>query len=115
VEQEYNAIDWTLCLQKVAGNEALAKEFLELFVEELSLNKTQFWDLFKAKDTQGLAFLAHKLHGAACFCGVPTFLATVIDFENILQEQRNTEVLESPFLALLQSMEEVIAHAKQLL
>ena len=67
------AIDWSLCVQKVSGNQTLAEEFLTRFIQELYIARVDFKELFDKKDIKGIEAAAHKLHGACCFCGVPHF------------------------------------------
>lgn len=65
------SIDWKLCVQKVSGNASLATEFLEKFVEELHSTTEELKELLQKSDIKGVEQLAHKMHGACGFCGVP--------------------------------------------
>ncbi|EEZ95287.1 legionella transmission sensor LetS [Legionella longbeachae D-4968] len=69
---KHSAIDWQLCIQKASGNQSLAEEFLARFVEELLKNREEFIQLMHEKNVKQLGEVAHKLHGACCFSGVPT-------------------------------------------
>ncbi len=66
-------IDWQLCIKKVSGNQDLAEEFLEKFVHELHKNKEEFLTYMHKEDIKRIGETAHKLHGACCFCGVPSY------------------------------------------
>lgn len=65
-------IDIDLCLTLSHGKPALAADLLTLLLEELPLNRT---DINSALDELRFADahdLIHKLHGACCYCGVPS-------------------------------------------
>lgn len=68
---KHTLIDWDLCIQRVSGNQQLAEEFLAKFIDELAINRTELIQCFHQKNIKALGEIAHKLHGACCFCGVP--------------------------------------------
>ncbi|MGQ3888926.1 two-component system sensor histidine kinase LetS [Legionella sp. CNM-1927-20] len=102
------AIDWSLCVQKVSGNQILAEEFLTRFVEELTKSQPEFFALFENKDIKGLESAAHKLNGACCFCGVPRLQSQVIRLEKKAKEAQNIDELKETFAEFMQSADEVI-------
>ncbi len=102
------AINWQLCVQKVSGNYALAEEFLIKFIEELQQNRQEFIALMQSKNKQGLADLAHKLHGACCFCGVPFLQKTVMNLENKARQATHIEELTITVNELLEAIDAVI-------
>ncbi|HAU1150647.1 TPA: response regulator [Legionella pneumophila] len=106
---KHAAIDWQLCVQKVSGNQALAEEFLSKFIEELYKNREEFIQLMHQKNVKGLADLAHKLHGACCFCGVPTLQKRVSQLEKLARRTANADNLTEAFTDLIQSIDAVIS------
>ncbi|HFD2287286.1 response regulator, partial [Legionella pneumophila] len=100
---KHAAIDWQLCVQKVSGNQALAEEFLAKFIEELYKNREEFIELMHQKNVKGLADLAHKLHGACCFCGVPILQKRVAQLEKLARRTANADNLTGAFTDLIQS------------
>lgn len=104
----HSAIDWELCVQKVSGNQALAEEFLAKFVEELHKSREEFIQLMHEKNSKGLGEAAHKLHGACCFCGVPTLQNKVIQLEKLASRTQNAESLSESFAEVIQSIDAVI-------
>ncbi|HAZ7574406.1 ATP-binding protein [Legionella sp. PATHC032] len=106
---KHAAIDWQLCVQKVSGNQALAEEFLAKFIEELYKNREEFIQLMHQKNVKGLADLAHKLHGACCFCGVPTLQKRVSQLEKLARRTANADNLTETFTDLIQSIDAVIS------
>jgi len=105
---QHAAIDWQLCVQKVSGNQALAEEFLTKFVEELHKNRQEFIELMHNKNIKALGDLAHKLHGACCFCGVPFLQQKVIQVEKTALRANHIEELTTVFTELIQNIDAVI-------
>ncbi|MFI4919410.1 MAG: ATP-binding protein, partial [Legionellales bacterium] len=103
------AIDWQLCVQKVSGNQVLAEEFLAKFIEELHKNRKEFFQLLRQKDIKGLGNVAHKLHGACCFCGVPSLQKKVVQLEKLALHVTQIEELSGVFAELIQSIDSVIS------
>lgn len=108
IKQFEPIIDWPLCLQKVSGNQDLAKEYLHHFVDELVLNKQEFQQLQQQQDLAGLADLAHKLYGACCFCGVPRLQNQVSRLEKQAKLVENMSDLSLALNALFQAIDDLI-------
>jgi two-component system sensor histidine kinase BarA len=102
-------INWSLCLQKVSGNHALAVEFLARFVEELHENRKDFLQFHQQGNLQSLERLAHKLHGACCFCGVTQLQRHVASIENIAKHAQHVDELHSIFPQLIESIDAVLS------
>ena len=102
------SIDWALCVQRVAGNELLAHDFLLHFVNELHVHRKDFKSQWQRNDLHSLEINAHKLHGAACFCGVPKLQKDVAYLENLARNAESIEILHDSFMRLMDSIEEVI-------
>lgn len=103
------AINWPLCVQKLSGNQALAREFLARFVEELHHNREEFLALMHSNDIKGLERAAHKLHGACCFCGVPSLQRRVVILENLAKRAQHIDELKTPVAELTLSIDEVLS------
>ena len=108
------AIDWPLCIQKVSGNRELAVEFLSHFVVELQQNRTEFLQLMSDHDIQGLEQLAHKLHGACCFCGVTQLQHDVAKLETLATKAQHVDSFHAEFLQLIDSIDAVLSEYEQL-
>jgi len=102
------AIDWSLCVQKLSGNQQLAEEFLSRFVEELHLSREALTQCFQDKNIKGVVEAAHKLHGACCFCGVPALQKKVSQLEKLAEQSKTTEDLRQPFTEVMQQIDAVI-------
>ncbi|MDF1758491.1 MAG: ATP-binding protein [Legionellaceae bacterium] len=105
----YTAINWASCVKKASGNHNLAVEFLADFVQELQLNRREFIKLYKDKDLESLNRLAHKLHGACCFCGVPKLQVLVAKLENQATKVITINELENDFRKLMEELDAVLA------
>jgi two-component system sensor histidine kinase BarA len=102
-------IDWELCIQKVSGNQSLAEEFLAKFIEELYKNREELIQCMQQKNIPKLGEVAHKLHGACCFCGVPILQKRVVQIEKLSVPTTSVENLAGPFAELIQSIDAVIS------
>jgi two-component system sensor histidine kinase BarA len=107
-------IDWQLCLQKVSGNQNLAEDFLKKFIEELALQVDEFSELYKKQDIKGIGQLAHKIHGACCFCGVPKLQNYIVELENAAAKAKKLEQLTTIYEKVILSMHEVISEFQKL-
>ena len=108
-KSKMTAINWPQCVQKMSGNQALATEYLTRFVEELPKNREEFIQLMHDKNFLGLERAAHKLHGACCFCGVPTLQNHVIQLENLAQKSLHIDELQATFIELIHSIDAVLS------
>ncbi len=108
------AIDWSLCIQKVSGNHALAVEFLDAFVVELQKNRADFLLLLNNKNLQGLEQLAHKLHGACCFCGVTQLQQNAAQLETLAANAKHVDSLRAEFAQLIESIDAVLGEYEYL-
>jgi len=104
-----SSIDWSMCVQRVAGNEVLANDFLLHFVNELHVHRSDFLDQWSNNDLNALERNAHKLHGAACFCGVPQLQKDVACLERLARNVESVDVLKDEFLTLMSSIDHVIS------
>ena len=83
-------------------------DFLLHFVNELHVHRKDFLDQWQRNDLQALERNAHKLHGAACFCGVPELQKNVASLERLARNAESTDVLHEHFTRLMTSIENVI-------
>lgn len=107
-KEDSSAIHWSLCIQKLSGNQTLAAEFLDRFVEELKKNRVEFIQLLQKKNITGLEAAAHRLHGACCFCGVPTLQSHVARLEHQAKQAEDIDELQIAFAELIQSIDDVL-------
>lgn len=66
------AIDWSLCLKLALNKEDIAREMLDRIVASLPQEKQGLQQAYQQQDHDNLCKLAHKLHGACCYSGLPS-------------------------------------------
>lgn len=114
IQQSPNkAINWTLCVEKVSGNQALAAEFLAHFMEELEKNRTEFLVLIDNNNLPGIEQLAHKLHGACCFCGVTQLQHHVAQVETQTKQALHVDELSPILTMMLESIKAALEEYEQ--
>lgn len=101
-------INWSICVQKMSGNSALAQEFLDQFVAELPKHRETMLHCMKISDHEGLEQTAHTLRGACGFCGVPKLERSLAKLEYLAQHTDAPEELN-------QALEESIRHIDAIL
>lgn len=110
IEKSKNAvIDWQLCVQKVSGNQKIAEEFLTQFITELRKNRHELIQLMHDKNIKGIGDVAHKLHGACCYCGVPQLQKKVIQLEKLASHVKTIDEINKTFVEVIQSIDAVIS------
>ena len=103
------AIDWPLCVTRVSGNKKLAMDYLACFIKELRKDKMTLETLYKEKNFVELEKAAHKLHGACCFCGVPTLQHDIANLETVTRHNKQTAKVEEAFIQSIESIHAVIS------
>lgn len=78
-------IDWELASKLVGGKRELAQELLEKLVKGLPTEQKQMQQAFQAEDWRALRDLVHRLHGACCYCGVPSLKQAAANLEEALE------------------------------
>lgn len=63
--------DEAAALSVAAGNPSLARDLLNAFLQELPDHLATLQTFQQRGDWRGLRDAAHRLHGAAAYCGVP--------------------------------------------
>ena len=113
VQENTTAIDWPMCVQRVSGNQALASDYLACFIVELQKNREELIGLYQQKNLKKLEEEAHKLHGACCFCGVPSLQSHVAQVENLAKRAKKTSEISDAFEQLIQSIDAVLREYEQ--
>jgi len=107
-------IDWDLCVELAAGKEHVAQEILQAFMKELPATKQSIQQSYANKDYTDLKNQLHRLHGACCYCGVPQLKQATKEFEALLKNDQNEQVVKEHYQALFQVIELVENHYRQL-
>ena len=102
------AIDWSLCVQKMSGNESFAREFMTHFIDELAVSRADMIQLMLAHDHFGLEKAAHKLHGACCFFGARTLQHHVANLEHQASHAAGSTLLDIAFAGCIEQIDAVL-------
>lgn len=74
-------LDLKVSMEMMGGNQALAKEMLDLFMEQLPEFQSNITEALNKKDWSMLKHYVHKLHGGICYAGATRLKAITYDFE----------------------------------
>lgn len=102
------AIDWSMCVQRVSGNQTLAADYLSCFVVELRKNRKELIQYFEQGELRMLETEAHKLHGACCFCGVPALQSQVALVESLARHAKSISEVNDAFDQLIHHIDAVL-------
>lgn len=101
------AIDWNLSLELANNNSALATDLLGMFMAELPETVALLNNYFDQKDWESLQAQVHKLHGGACYVGVPALKETAKQLESILKSENFEVLVDGAFRELLDCIQRV--------
>jgi len=102
-------INWSVCVQKMSGNNTLAREFLECFVSELPKHRETMLHAMKTSHYETLEQTAHTLRGACGFCGVPKLERSLAKLEYLAQHANATDAYKELNNALDDSIRHIDA------
>ncbi len=111
-----SAINWEQCVELAGGKEEVAKELLEMFVNELPDVNENLRQAFKAQNLANLEDIVHKLHGGSCYCGVPNLKKAAATLEKYLKTEwpeANSPELSKRYATLITAIKEVIEAYEQ--
>lgn len=112
-QENSTAINWSMCVQRVSGNQTLAADYLTCFVDELRNNRETLIRSYQQKKLKMLEGEAHRLHGACCFCGVPSLQRHVAQVENLAKHVKSISEVSDAFAQLIQSIDGVLREYEQ--
>jgi two-component system sensor histidine kinase BarA len=104
--------DTRTALQRAAGRQEVADELFAVLVRSLPESRDALLRAWRAGDREALRSAAHRLRGAAAYCGVPRLEAAVAALERAAREAAEAELtqrieaLEKAIAALLMHHDE---------
>jgi two-component system sensor histidine kinase BarA len=104
----HKAIDWSMCVNKMSGNVAFAREYLIQFIEELHLARQDLLEYLHHHDCSLLEESAHKLHGACCFFGAPQLQESVAKLESTAKHSLNQDELRNQLSVCIEHIDLVL-------
>jgi two-component system sensor histidine kinase BarA len=110
---EVPVIDLEYGARLVGGETNDAREMLRLFKESLSPILSELESAYSAEQWEDFARLIHKLHGGACYCGVPRLRGVSQQLNQQMKQGYSKEVREG-FPLLLTEVQAFMQQCKSL-
>ncbi|QLH42830.1 MAG: Hpt domain-containing protein [Coxiellaceae bacterium] len=85
-------LDWEKSVKLANNNSQLAKEMLQMLLTELPDVYAAIIAKHRTNDWVGLYELIHRIHGAACYCGVPRLQSVLSKIENNLKMNNTSHI-----------------------
>ena len=82
-----DVVDLDLSLDRADNRPALAKEMMDMLVESLPADIEQLNIHFQQQDYPAMGFIAHRIKGACCCCGVPKFEGSIRKLDRLLKSK----------------------------
>lgn len=108
---QHKAIDWALCVSLANNKPQVAEELLTMFTESLPKFQQDILVAFQQQDMQKLRDHIHKLHGGACYVGVPKLKTTAAEIETLIKKN-NLDNLDIMIVTLLTEITNILVEYK---
>ncbi|MGI2175679.1 two-component sensor histidine kinase BarA [Shewanella ulleungensis] len=108
-------LNWDLCLTQANQKPDLALDMLKMLVSSLPETVEAIDNALGKRDSATLLQAVHKLHGATCYCGVPTTQKLCKDIESALKHKIDIDDIEPEILELLDELTKVESAANQVI
>ncbi|EDQ01258.1 two-component sensor histidine kinase BarA [Shewanella benthica] len=108
-------LNWDLCLTQANNKTDLALDMLQMLVDSLPETRAQLQDCLDNFDEKQMLTTVHKLHGASCYCGVPTTQKLCHEIESRLKQGIGIAKVEPEILELLDELTKVESAVNQVL
>ncbi|MDX1281614.1 two-component sensor histidine kinase BarA [Shewanella colwelliana] len=112
---DQHTLNWELCLTQANQKASLALEMLQMLVNSMPETRDNITQALDALDSSAMLTHIHKLHGASCYCGVPTVQRLCREIELSLKKNDDVEEVEPEILELLDELSKVESAANQVI
>ena len=112
---DVHTLNWELCLTQVNQKTDLALDMLRMLLDSLPETTANIEHALDHADIDNMLSTVHKLHGASCYCGVPTTQKLCQEIESSLKRGARVEDLEPEILELLDELTKVESAATQVI
>lgn len=102
-----NAINWSLCVELANNNSDVAEELLGMFVAELPQTSDDLKQHYMQQNWKKFTERVHKLHGGACYVGVPHLKDVTRTLEQLLIDNADQAVVTAQYELLLKAIDAV--------
>jgi two-component system, NarL family, sensor histidine kinase BarA len=108
-----DVIDWKLGTKIVGGNEDLARNLVEMLIDDLPQQEVKMEEAIKSSDNETLSQVVHSLHGATCYCGVPQLRDAIMRLEvAVIKKQDDVPAHYQNFRDAANNLIETVAKSK---
>ncbi|MCH9764046.1 MAG: response regulator [Gammaproteobacteria bacterium] len=107
-EAKITPIDWSVCVQKMSGNAALAKKLLDRFIEALPQHQNELRQAMQENNKAALEDIAHSLRGVCGFLSLPKLEHALAKLEYLAQHTQTDNILLEALNDVLQQIDAVI-------
>lgn len=108
-------LNWELCLTQANQKTDLALDMLKMLVVSLPSTTEHIKRALEELNQKSMLSSVHKLHGACCYCGVPTTQKLCQAIESSLKHGAAVEDVEPEILELLDELIKVESAANQVI
>ncbi|MCE9678076.1 two-component sensor histidine kinase BarA [Shewanella sp. AS1] len=110
---DQHTLNWDLCLTQANNKVSLALEMLQMLLDSIPQTRSNLTDALEQLNNQAMLAIVHKLHGASCYCGVPTTQRLCREIESALKKGLTIDEVEPEILELLDELSKVESAANQ--
>ncbi|ABV35896.1 Histidine kinase [Shewanella sediminis HAW-EB3] len=108
-------LNWELCLTQASHKQDLALDMLKMLLDSLPETTQQIESALEQFDDKQMLTTVHKLHGASCYCGIPTTQKLCQEIESTLKQGTSVTDVEPEILELLDELTKVESAANQVI
>ncbi|WP_428848536.1 two-component sensor histidine kinase BarA [Shewanella marinintestina] len=112
---DQRTLNWDLCLTQANNKPDLALDMLKMLLKSLPETVEHIEHALNTTDNDKMLACIHKLHGACCYCGVPTTQMLCQQIESGLKRGDTVEDVEPEILELLDELTKVESAANQVI
>lgn len=112
---DHFTLNWELCLTQANHKTDLALDMLKMLIASMPATTEKIKNALEELDQQSMLSSVHKLHGACCYCGVPTTQKLCQAIESSLKHGAVVKDVEPEILELLDELSKVESAANQVI
>ncbi|MCL1140166.1 two-component sensor histidine kinase BarA [Shewanella pneumatophori] len=112
---DQRTLNWDLCLTQANNKPDLALDMLKMLLKSLPETVEHIETALSQADDDKMLACIHKLHGACCYCGVPSTQMLCKEIESALKRGVSIDDVEPEILELLDELTKVESAANQVI
>lgn len=112
---DLHTLNWDLCLTQANHKSDLALDMLRMLIDSLPQTVAAIQQALNENQHATMLSTIHKLHGASCYCGVPTTQRLCHEIESALKRGIQVDDIEPEILELLDELTKVESAANQVI